>query len=98
MGITDLFAMEFEDRKFKDVDEFKDEVKRFANGLIEDIGGEERYYLEHPEDIMCELDVEIGGRSATDPDEEEQEMYEQTSAWNDKEARKTEEYKLTKGE
>lgn len=32
------------------------------------------------------------------PDPEEQAMYKETSFWNDKEAQKTEEYNLTKGE
>ena len=45
---------------------------------------------------MCDEDAEEDDELKPDP--EEQAMYEETSAWNDKFARKEEEYKLTKGE
>jgi len=53
--MADLFEEYLDDNEYDTVEEYQEDVRRCANSLIEDVGREERYYLEHPENTNVKI-------------------------------------------
>jgi len=53
--MADLFEEYLDGNEYDTVEEYQEDVRRCANSLIEDVGREERYYLEHPENTNVKI-------------------------------------------
>ena len=53
--MADMFEDFLDGKEYSSVEEYQEDVRRCANSLIEDVGREERYYLEHPEDVNVKI-------------------------------------------
>lgn len=55
MSVADMFEEYMDGNEYDCIEEYNADILRCSNSLIEDVGREERYYLEHPENLNVKI-------------------------------------------